>query len=299
MNKIFDSVIINLNTDTRYIFYNLLKTHLVNKKTCNKFAKYIKINNFKSKVLELCYCRRLNSTELNSREYDKLRKFFKKTNYNVINNYLDNKVKFIKYNFLLNELFKKFYPVFKNYLNKNNFKHNESNKLSFMYIIFKEKISPIFRSFLDINFGNQNHGFIRKVATAKSHTEKTIINNEINIRIKLLLNLFSIRIIYLVNTNIDSMEHFVSMPFQIKSLLYNNILIKLINILNNYIETYNKYELKLNTLDNILQTEISQVSSESDSIDENLLNNCNITNDLNLLDIIEDKIYVKDEDIVN
>ena len=297
MNKIFDSVIINLKTDTRAIFYNLIKTNLINKKTCNKFAKYIKNQNFKSKVLELCYCRQLNITILNTREYEKLRKFFKKTHYDIINNYLDNKVKYIKYNYLLNELYDKFYPVFKNYLNKNNFKYSGNTKLSFLYVILKEKIIPILRSFIDINFGNSTHGFIRKIATAKSYTEKIIINNEIDNRFILLIKLFSIRIIYLVSTHIDSIQHFISMPYSIKSVLYNNIIIKLINTLNNYIEVYNKYELKLNSLDNILQTEVLQISSESDSIDENLLNNCIITNDLKLIDILEDNIFKDIEEI--
>jgi len=81
------------------------------------------------------------------------------------------------------------------------------------------------------------------------------------------------------------------MPFSIKSVLYNNIIIKLINTLNYYIEVYNKYELKQNSLDNILQIELSQISSESESIDENLLNSCNITNDLKMIDIMEDTLY--------
>ena len=133
MNKIFDSVIFNLKTDTRSVFYNLLKTHLINKKTCNKFAKYLKINNFKSKVLELCYCRQLNITNLNKREYEKLKKFFKKTNYIIINDFLDNKLKYIKYLNLLNDLYSKFQPVFKNYLNRNNFKYTYLFMLRYIF----------------------------------------------------------------------------------------------------------------------------------------------------------------------
>jgi hypothetical protein len=264
MNKIFDSIIINLKTDTRDEFYILIKQNLTNKKKCNKFAKYIKISNFKSKVLELCYCRQLNDTLLIYREFEKLKKFFKKSNYIVINNYLDSKLKFIKYKNLLDELYLKFYPVFKNYLNKNNFNYNGTSTLSFFYIILKEKIIPILRSYIDINFGNSAHGFVRKVSTAKSYNEKIIIGYELDNRITLLIRRFSIRIIYLVTTNVDSLEHFL---------------------------VYNKYELKQNSLDNILQIELSQISSESESIDENLLNSCNITNDLKMIDIMEDTLY--------
>lgn len=291
MNKIFDSVIINLKSDTRNEFYILIKKTLIDKKKCNKFAKYIKNSNFKSKVLELCYCRQLNDTLVQYREFEKLRKFFKKSNYNVVNNYLDSKLKFLKYKTLLDDLYKKFYPVFKNYLNKNKFYYNGISNLSFFYIILKEKIIPILRSYIDINFGNSAHGFVRKVSTAKSYNEKFIISCEIDNRIILLIRTFSIRIVYLVTTNVDSLEHFLEMPFSIKSVLYNNIIIKLINTLNYYIEVYNKYELKQNSLDNILQIELSQISSESESIDENLLNSCNITNDLKMIDIMEDTLY--------
>ncbi len=158
------------------------------------------------------------------------------------------------------------------------------------YNIETEKIIPILRSYIDITFGTNTHGFIRKVSTAKSYNEKIIINNEINNRIHFLIKTFSMRIIFLVTSNVDSIEHFTSMSYSIKSVLYNNIIIKLINTLNYYIEVYNKYEFKLNSLDNILQIEVLQLSSESESIDENLLNSCNITNDLKMIDILEDTL---------
>ena len=54
MDKIFDKVIQNLSTETRHEFELIAKTNLINKKKCNKFAKYIKNNNIKSKVIEIC-----------------------------------------------------------------------------------------------------------------------------------------------------------------------------------------------------------------------------------------------------
>jgi len=271
MNIIFDSVIQNLATPTRDEFNNLIKEHIINKKTCNKFAKYIKKQKFKSKVMEICFCKQINNILL-IEEITKLRKFFKKSDYCIINNFLDNKLKYIKYKKLLDELYNKFIPVFKNYLNKNNFRKPDETNYKFFFIILKEKIIPILRAYIDNTYGNISHGFLRKVNTAKTYNEKFIISNEINSRFILLVKTFSMRIIFLVSTNIDSVEDFLSLPFSIKSKLYNNIVIKLINILNNYIDVYNKYEVKENILENILETEISQLSSESEYTDEKLIN---------------------------
>tara|TARA_B000000557_G_C20395060_1_gene283936 strand:- start:15 stop:332 length:318 start_codon:yes stop_codon:yes gene_type:complete len=98
------------------------------------------------------------------------------------------------------------------------------------------------------------------------------------------------RIIYLVSNNIDSYEHFVSLPLKMKIPLYSNIIMKLIKIVNNYINLYSKFEFKNNELDSIIYIELSTLSSETDSVDEVLLNNYSLVNDVNIIDSYEDNI---------
>ena len=131
MNIIFDSIIINLKSSTREEFNTLLMSTLINKKQCNKFAKYIKQNTFKSKVIEISYCKQLNKIIFDIRSLEKIKKFFKKTNYQLINNYLNIKLKHIKYQNLLEETYHKLFKVYKQYLRKNtsyNIKSNENNE---------------------------------------------------------------------------------------------------------------------------------------------------------------------------
>jgi len=293
MDKIFDKAIENLSTETRHEFELIAKNNLINKKKCNKFAKYLKNNNIKSKVIEICYCKQLNENIKIKREFEKLRKFFKKTEYNIIKNFLDTKIKIIKDEELLLKLYEKLLPVFKNYIRKNNFitkKMDISKNYKFLYIIFKEKVLVLLKSFIDINFGNPSHGFVNKICSCSNFNEQIIVNKEICSRFQFLLNLFSMRIIYLVSNNIDSYEHFVSLPLKIKIPLYSNIIMKLIKIVNNYINLYSKYEFKNNELDNIIYIELSTLSSETDSVDEVLLNNYSLVNDVNIIDSYEDNI---------
>ena len=293
MDKIFDKVIQNLSTETRHEFELIAKTNLINKKKCNKFAKYIKNNNIKSKVIEICYCKQLNESLKVSREFEKLKKFFKKTQYSIIKNYLDVKIKIMKDEDLLFKLYNKLFPVFKNYIRKNKFinkKIDISKNYKFLYIIFKEKVLLILKSFIDINFGNPSHGFVSKICSSSNFNEQIIVNTELCTRFRLLLNMFSMRIIYLVSNNIDSYEHFKSLPLKMKIPLYSNIIMKLIKIINNYINLYSKFEYKKNELDNIIYIEISTLSSETDSVDELLLNNYSLVNDVNVIDSYEDNM---------
>lgn len=290
MDIIFDSIILNLKSSTRDKFNILLINTLINKKQCNKFAKYIKQKIFKSKVLEICYCKHINNIINDIRSLEKIKKFFKNTNYQLINNFLEIKLKHIKYQDLLKEIYNKLFKVYKNYLYRNNFLKNTINKHKLLFLYIKDKILPITISFIDMNTGNSNYGFIRKLSYIKNNNEKLIINNELNIRFLQFTKLFSFRPIFLVSTAIDNYEYYINLPYSIKSSLYANIITKLINIMKSYIELYNKTEIKNNELDNILFTDIDNLSSESESIDEHLLNNCNIINDLNILDSYEDEI---------
>ena len=291
MEIVFDSILINLKSDTRDIFNTIIKETLIDKKQCNKFAKYIKKKNFKSKVMEICYCKQINNVLTINRTFEKIKKFLKNTNYIIINHFLDTKLKLIKYEILLNDLYQKLFNAFKNYLSKNKIIYkDESQKYKLFSIILKDKIMPLLKSYIDMNFGTINHGFIRKILSSKSINEQIIINNELNIRFEYLIKTFSIRIIYLVSTQIDSVVDFINLPYKIKSSYYSKMIMKLINVLTSYIELYNKYELKKNDFDNILYTELETISSESESIDEKLLNSCTLVNDLNMIDIYEDKI---------
>lgn len=298
MEKIFDQVINNLSTKNRHQFEILAKQNLINKKTCNRFAKYIKNSNIKSKVIEICYCKQLNKTIKITREFEKLKKFFKKTNYSIIKNFLEIKIKIMKDEELLLKLYDKLIPVFKNYLHKNNFKYDNNDKnFKFLFIIFKERVLPILRSFVDINFGNTSHGFINKICSCANYKEQIIVNTEISKRFALLLKYFSMRVIYLVTDNLDGYDHFYNLPLKMKIPLYSNIVMKLIKIINNYIDLYSKYEFKNNELDNIIYIEINTLSSETDSLDEVLLNNYSIINDINMIDSYEDKILEEKMDL--
>ena len=290
MEKIFDSIIINLKTETRDLFNNIVKQTLIDKKQCNKFAKYIKKKNIKSKVMEICYCKQINKVLTVNRTFEKIKKFLKHTNYIIINSFLDTKLKIIKYELLLNELHIKLTNVFKNYLRKNSIEIIDDNKYKKFSIIFRDKIIPLLKSYIDMNFGTVNHGFIRKMLSSKSRVEQNIINDELNSRFDYLLKTFSIRIIYLVSTQIDTIEDYKNLPYKLKTQFYSKIITKLINILNSYIELYNKYELKKTEFDNILYTELETISSESESIDENLLKNYSLVNDLKLIDNYEDSM---------
>ena len=290
MEKIFDSIIINLKTETRDLFNNIVKQTLIDKKQCNKFAKYIKKKNIKSKVMEICYCKQINKVLTVNRTFEKIKKFLKHTNYIIINSFLDTKLKIIKYELLLNELHIKLTNVFKNYLRKNSIEIIDDNKYKKFSIILRDKIIPLLKSYIDMNFGTVNHGFIRKMLSSKSRVEQNIINDELNSRFDYLLKTFSIRIIYLVSTQIDTIEDYKNLPYKLKTQFYSKIITKLINILNSYIELYNKYELKKTEFDNILYTELETISSESESIDENLLKNYSLVNDLKLIDNYEDSM---------
>ena len=290
MEKIFDSIIINLKTETRDLFNNIVKQTLIDKKQCNKFAKYIKKKNIKSKVMEICYCKQINKVLTVNRTFEKIKKFLKHTNYIIINSFLDTKLKIIKYELLLNELHIKLTNVFKNYLRKNSIEIIDDNKYKKFSIILRDKIIPLLKSYIDMNFGTVNHGFIRKMLSSKSRVEQNIINDELNSRFDYLLKTFSIRIIYLVSTQIDTIEDYKNLPYKLKTQFYSKIITKLINILNSYIELYNKYKLKKTEFDNILYTELETISSESESIDENLLKNYSLVNDLKLIDNYEDSM---------
>lgn len=290
MDIIFDSILINLKSSKRDQFNSILKTTLIDKKHCNKFAKYIKRKNYKSKVMEICFCKQINKVITINRTFEKIKKFLKNTNYIIINNFLDIKLKLVKYKLLLKELFYKLHKAFKNYLFKNNLILKEEENYKYFSIIIKERILPLLKSYIDMNYGTINHGFIRKMLSSRTSTEQFIINNELDIRFEYLIKTFSIRIIYLVSTQIDTIEDFKKLPYKIKSSYYSKIIMNLINVLTSYIELYNKYEFKNTEFESVLYTELETISSESESIDENLLNNCNLVNDLNLIDSYEDKL---------
>jgi hypothetical protein len=285
MNEIFDSIIINLNKNTRTYFNNQLQKYIKTKKTCNQFAKYIKSKNISNKTIQICYCKNLNNINLEQRSLQKLRKFFKETSNYIIYNFLDHK---INYNQLLvnaKNILRILTPSLKQYIYRNNLT-NEFIKLD-IYTTFNllNKIIKILKSFLDHTFPRQTSPFINKLNNISNKIEEDAINMELNRRFEKLVKLFSMRFIFLVSHDYEDLNDIYNLSFTDKKIFYVGFVTKMINIMIEYMKIVNSIEIVSKNINTTLETEILTLSSETDSVEDS-----NKTN--SIIDSYEDSIIL-------
>ena len=91
---------------------------------------------------------------------------------------------------------------------------------------------------------------------------------EINNRLKKLISLFSMRIIYLVSHDYECLEDLYALSFTQKKIFYVGFISKLIHIMNDYTKIVNHLDIVTTNINTTLETEILNLSSETDSFDD-------------------------------
>ena len=273
MNPLFDSIIINLKTQTRMYFNNQLEKYINTKKKCNQFAKYIKSKNISDKIVQICYCKRIHKLNLEQRSLKKLKKFFKDTNNLIIYNFLDH---LINYNELISSafnIFKLLKPILKQYIYRNNLKSQFTEFDLFTTFNLLNKIILILKAFFDNTLSRNSSPFINKLNNISTKSEKYIYNIELNNRFQKIISTFSMRIIYLVSHDYENIHDIYNLSFTEKKIFYIGFISKLINIMSEYIKIVNIIETVTVNINTTLEIEILTLSSETDSIDDPHKNN--------------------------
>ena len=268
MNKIFDSIIINLKKETRNNFLNQLEKNIINKKTCNQFAKYIKSKSICNKIIQISYCKQINKLNMEKRSMQKLRKFFKNTNNFIIYNFLDHKINYDDLVQNANNILKILKPILIQFINRNDLRKDFKVLDLFTAFNLITRIILILKSFLDHTFPRNSSPFINKLNNISNKTEEYIVNMEINNRLKKLISLFSMRIIYLVSHDYECLEDLYALSFTQKKIFYVGFISKLIHIMNDYTKIVNHLDIVTTNINTTLETEILNLSSETDSFDD-------------------------------